>query len=89
MKIEKMTPGMVLHEHGRARDLMRTPGSWTVKITEVHPEHDYVVASWNSNRPERIYRHRAEKWKTVSYHDWRKRLEEKRAVKAAKEQNNG
>lgn len=40
---------------------MSRMGCWDVKVIEVH-EH-YVLASWNSNRPERFGRSKVEKWR--------------------------
>lgn len=51
MKLEKLTPGMVVHSYGRQRNVTRTKCSWPVEIVEVDLKNRQVLARWNHNQP--------------------------------------
>lgn len=66
MKIEKMKAGMVVydvHRYKMGNTTMSTVGIWHVYVKEVNCEQGYIVASWNGNAPEKIYRNAAEKFR--------------------------
>lgn len=69
MKLEKLTPGMVVHSYGRQRDAMRTKCSWPVKIVEVDLLNRRVLASWNHNHPQWWPEYNATKWRKISYYE--------------------
>lgn len=77
MKLEKLAPGMVVHDHGRARDIIRTKCSWPVEIVEVDMVRRAVLASWNNNPPQWFPEYNAVKWKKLSYWDTQKKKDQK------------
>ena len=72
MKLEKMTPGMVLHDHGRARSILREKCSWPVEIISVDLENREVLASWNYNGPTLFSERHAMKWRKKSHWEMEK-----------------
>ena len=67
MKLEKLTPGMVVHDYGRARGLLRSKVSWPVEIVEIDLQNRGVLARWNHNRPEWVPEYNSVKWRKISY----------------------
>lgn len=62
--ISKLKPGQILydkHKYKMGNTNISTWGLWHVKVLEVHE--DYIVASWNGNRPEKMYSQRVSKLK--------------------------
>lgn len=91
MKLEKMAIELakaqaagknylLLHSHGRARDLRRTKCSWPMTILNVDLEDRSVYASWNHNPPQWWDEQHASKWRTLSYWDAEKKKAEKKAA---------
>lgn len=65
MKLEKLTPGMVVYDVHSTRmgnTTMTSLGTWTVKIVSVDQEARSCVASWNGNRPQTFYEGTVKKW---------------------------
>lgn len=61
IKFEKIKPGMLLWQRGRARDVMRSYAEWSVRIIEVDSEHRRALVSWNTNKPEWWHEYRLSK----------------------------
>ena len=65
-KIPKLEVGQILydkHKYKMGNTTMRAWGLWTVKVLEIDPEHRFIVASWNGNKPEKMYQQRVGKLK--------------------------
>lgn len=69
MKLEKLAPGMVVHQYGRANDVRRTKSSWPVEIVEVDLQKRRVLASWNHNPVRWFFEKDATKWRKISYYE--------------------
>ena len=66
MKIEQLSPGMVVydcHSHKMGNTTISSLGVWEIEIISVDLEHGKVVASWNYNQPETYYSHAIGSWK--------------------------
>jgi len=70
MKIKDLKPEQVVWMTMRRRmghTMMKSTDVFSVRIIKVHlaepPESDYVVASWNNNRPERFYANNVKHWR--------------------------
>lgn len=65
MKLEKLTPGMIVFDVGSHRmgnTALRTVAVWKVKIVSVDLEKRTVMASRNFNAPMRFYEQSWRKW---------------------------
>jgi hypothetical protein len=66
MKIEKLTPGQIVYDVRRqnmGNTTISTVAVFSVEIVSVDAEEGVVVASWNSNPPQRFYRQTWSKWR--------------------------
>jgi hypothetical protein len=70
MKIKDLRPGQTVWMTMRRRmgcTMMKSTDVFSVRVIEVHlaepPASDYVVASWNYNRPERFYANNVRHWR--------------------------
>lgn len=57
MKFEKLKPGMELydvHSYKMGNTSLRSIGVWPVRVIEVSDDRS-IVASWNGNKPKRMY----------------------------------
>lgn len=66
MRIEKLQPGMVVHDVGRHKmgnTTISTVAVWDVFIESVDVERMVVVASWNGNAPKEYREHQWAKWR--------------------------
>jgi hypothetical protein len=66
MKIEKLLPGQVVYSVERRKmgnTTMKTTSVFKVRIVEIDPEKQWVLASWNGNTPSKFYRRTVGKWR--------------------------
>jgi len=62
--INKLTPGQILYDVKRNTGIQAYNGKysvWPVKVISVHPEDEYIIASWNHNTPNKMYLHEISK----------------------------
>jgi hypothetical protein len=92
--LSKLKPGDVLydvHRHKMGNTTASTVGVWTVRVLEVHERH--IVASWNGNRPERMFEWQVKKLRVsepiLVKCGWSKRLATRAEIKAMKEKGDG
>lgn len=69
MKLEKMSPGMLLHAWGRDRTMMRNRTSWPVEVLKVDLVGRRVLASWNYNPPQWWAERHAMRWRKLSFRE--------------------
>lgn len=58
MKLEKLQPGMTVydvHPYRMGNTSLRSIGVWAVSIIEVDTQTRSVIASWNGNKPTRMW----------------------------------
>jgi sRNA-binding regulator protein Hfq len=91
--ISKLKPGDVLydvHSHKMGNTTASTVGVWTVHVIEVFDR--YIVASWNGNPPERMFKHTISKLRVkkpvLVKSGFGKRLATRAELKAMKEKAN-
>jgi hypothetical protein len=66
MKISKLQVGQVLYGTERRKMGNTTTNTTTVfpiKVTEIDPEGNWVLASWNHNRPQKFRQTAVNRWK--------------------------
>jgi len=66
LKISKLTVGQVLYNTQRRKmgnTTISTTAVFPIKITEIDPEGNWVMASWNYNGPKKFSQRDVNKWK--------------------------
>lgn len=66
MKIEKLSPGMVVydvHSYRMGNTTMRSMGVWRVRIASVDLDKQTCIASWNGNEPKKFWHRDISKWR--------------------------
>jgi hypothetical protein len=66
VKIEKLKVGQIvynLERRGMGNTTLRTTSAFAIKITEVDPAGQWVMASWNFNSPRKFRAHEISKWR--------------------------
>jgi hypothetical protein len=66
VKIEKLQVGQTvfnLERRGMGNTTLRTTSAFAIKITEVDPAGQWVMASWNFNSPRKYRAHEVSKWR--------------------------
>ena|SRR5579863_1288322 len=67
MKISKLQVGQVLYGTQRRKmgnTTISTTAVFPIKVTEIDPEGNWVMASWNFNGPKKFRQRDVNKWKT-------------------------
>ena len=65
-EISKLKPGQVLydkHKYKMGNTTMSAWGLWHVYVKEVDPNGQFIVASWNGNKEEKMYSGRVKRFK--------------------------
>ena len=88
-KFDQFQPGMVVYDAHKVRagnTTMMTLGVWRVRIIEVDREKQTILASWNGNTPETMYRRSWSKLRLkaplVIKNAWTTRLATREEIKA-------
>lgn len=66
MKIEKLSPGMVVwdvHKERMGNTTMRSYASWAVLVISIDLNRQTVMASWNGNPARAYYKNSWSKWR--------------------------
>jgi hypothetical protein len=66
VKIEKLKVGQIvynLERRGMGNTTLRTTSAFAIKITEVDPAGQWVMASWNFNSPRKYRAREVAKWR--------------------------
>ena len=66
MKIKKLQPGQVVYSverHGLGNTTLKTSCVYKIKILEIDPDNQWVLASWNGNSPSKFYENAVGKWR--------------------------
>jgi len=65
-QIENLKIGQTLYTVMNVRmgnTTMRRRAVHDVRVTEIAKDYSYVMASWNSNKPQKYYRYQVKRWK--------------------------
>ncbi len=64
--IRNLKEGQILwdkHRYKMGNTNVRTWGVWRVRVIEIDPNHQFIVASWNGNEAKRMYEYQVKKLK--------------------------
>ena len=62
--ISKLKVGQILydkHKYTMGHTTIRTYGLWEVEVCEIDPNNEFILASWNGNKPQVMYENEVKK----------------------------